>query len=109
MSNELITLLQGKEIGRVRKNARGGINFLYDDEWRKDPAAHPLSLSMPLGAKEHGRSVTEACLWGLLPDNEQILERWAKKFQVLHGMSFPFFPTSARTARARSSLCRQSG
>ena len=82
MSNELIVLLEGREVGRVRKNARGGINFLYDDEWRKDPAAYPISLSMPLGAKEHGRSVTEAFLWGLLPDNEQVLERWAKKFQV---------------------------
>jgi serine/threonine-protein kinase HipA len=56
VSNELIALLEGKQIGRVHKNARGGINFLYDDEWRKDPAAYPLSLSMPLGAKEHGRS-----------------------------------------------------
>jgi serine/threonine-protein kinase HipA len=82
VSNELIVLLEGREVGRVRKNARGGINFLYDDEWRKDPAAYPISLSMPLGAKEHGRSVTEAFLWGLLPDNEQVLERWAKKFQV---------------------------
>lgn len=82
MSNELVALLEGKEIGRVRKNARGGINFLYDDAWRNDRDAYPLSLSMPLGAKEHGRSVTEAFLWGLLPDNEQVLERWAKKFQV---------------------------
>ena len=37
MSNELIVLLEGREVGRVRKNARGGINFLYDDGWRKDP------------------------------------------------------------------------
>jgi serine/threonine-protein kinase HipA len=37
---------------------------------------------MPLGAKEHGRSVIEAFLWGLLPDNERVLDRWAAKFQV---------------------------
>src|SRR5260370_8563018 len=31
---------------------------------------------------EHGHSVTAAYLWGLLPDNEQVLARWAAKFQV---------------------------
>ncbi|MGY3033782.1 serine/threonine-protein kinase HipA [Bradyrhizobium sp. USDA 4354] len=42
----------------------------------------PLSLSMPLAAEEHGPATVQAFLWGLLPDNEQVLERWAKKFQV---------------------------
>jgi HipA N-terminal domain len=37
---------------------------------------------MPLAAKEHSCSVVEAYLWGLLPDNEQVLARWATKFQV---------------------------
>jgi serine/threonine-protein kinase HipA len=82
MTNELVALLDGKEIGRVQRDARGRIKFVYDDAWRKAPDAYPLSLSMPLGAKEHGRSVTEAFLWGLLPDNERVLARWAAKFQV---------------------------
>jgi serine/threonine-protein kinase HipA len=37
---------------------------------------------MPLGAEEHGPAVVQAFLWGLLPDNERVLDRWAKKFQV---------------------------
>jgi len=37
---------------------------------------------MPLAAREHRRAVVEAFLWGLLPDNEQVLARWAAKFQV---------------------------
>ena len=82
MTNELVALLDGKEIGRVQRDARGRIKFVYGDEWRKAPDAYPLSLSMPLGAKEHGRAVTEAFLWGLLPDNERVLARWAAKFQV---------------------------
>jgi serine/threonine-protein kinase HipA len=82
MTNELVALLDGKEIGRVQRDARGRIKFVYDDEWRKALDAYPLSLSMPLGAKEHGRAVTEAFLWGLLPDNERVLARWAAKFQV---------------------------
>jgi serine/threonine-protein kinase HipA len=82
MTAELITLLDGKEVGRVHNDARGRLTFVYGDDWRKAPGAYPLSLSMPLAAQEHGRSVIEAWLWGLLPDNEQVLARWAAKFQV---------------------------
>lgn len=82
MTNELVALLDGREVGRIHRDAHGRIKFLYNDEWQKTADAHPLSLSMPLGAKEHGRAVTEAFLWGLLPDNEHVLARWAAKFQV---------------------------
>ena len=34
------------------------------------------------GCREHGPSVVQAFLWGLLPDNELVLGRWATKFQV---------------------------
>jgi serine/threonine-protein kinase HipA len=79
---ELVALLDGKEIGRVHNDARGRLTFVYGDEWRNAAEAYPLSLSMPLAAKEHGRTVVEAFLWGLLPDNERVLARWAAKFQV---------------------------
>jgi serine/threonine-protein kinase HipA len=79
---ELVTLLDGKEVGRVHNDARGRLTFVYDDQWRNAPEAYPLSLSMPIVSKEHGRSVVEAFLWGLLPDNEQVLARWAARFQV---------------------------
>jgi serine/threonine-protein kinase HipA len=82
MTGELVALLGGKEVGRVQRDGRGGIKFFYADAWRTAADAYPLSLSMPLGAKEHGRAVTEAFLWGLLPDNEHVLARWAAKFQV---------------------------
>ena len=79
---ELVTLLDGKEIGRVHNDTRGRLTFIYDDQWRNASEAYPLSLSMPIAAKEHGRAAVEAFLWGLLPDNEQVLARWATKFQV---------------------------
>lgn len=81
MTAELVTLLGGRQIGRVR-NERGRLTFVYDDDWREDADAYPLSLSMPLAAKHHGRAVIEAFLWGLLPDNERVLGRWAARFQV---------------------------
>jgi serine/threonine-protein kinase HipA len=82
MTAELVALLDGKEVGRVHNDARGRLKFVYSDDWRKATDAYPLSLSMPLAAREHGRSVIEAYMWGLLPDNERVLSRWAAKFQV---------------------------
>jgi serine/threonine-protein kinase HipA len=82
MTRELVALLGGKEVGRVYNDARGRLTFVYDEGWRKAPDAYPLSLSAPLAAKEHGPSVIRAFLWGLLPDNELVLNRWAARFQV---------------------------
>ena len=82
MSDELIALVGTMEMGRVQRHARGRLTFTYDDAWRNSADAYPLSLSMSLAAKEHGPDVVEAFLWGLLPDNEMVLERWAKKFQI---------------------------
>ena len=82
MTDELITLLGGREIGRVRAGVRGKLGFAYDPTWREAPDAYPLSLSMPLAAEKHGPAAIEAFLWGLLPDNEIVLERWARRFQI---------------------------
>ena len=82
MTNELAALLGGSEVGRVLRDVRGRLSFAYADAWREAPSAYPLSLSMPLAAREHGRGIVEAFLWGLLPDNERVLDRWAAKFQV---------------------------
>ncbi len=37
---------------------------------------------MPLAAAEHGHDKIEPWLWGLLPDNENVLARWGRRFQV---------------------------
>ena len=65
MTDELIALVGAKEIGRVHRHARGRLTFAYDDAWRNSAEAYPLSLSMSLGAKEHGPEVVENFLWGL--------------------------------------------
>lgn len=81
MTNQLIALLDGTEIGTVHyKDSR--LSFTYSETWRNDPNAYPLSLSMPLGSATHGHARIEAFLRGLLPDNDRVLENWGKRFQV---------------------------
>jgi serine/threonine-protein kinase HipA len=79
--NELLVLLDGREVGTVRQN-RGRLTFVYADTWRSAQGAYPLSLSMPLAATEHPHASIEPFIWGLLPDNEFVLNRWAKQFHV---------------------------
>jgi HipA-like protein len=52
MTNELIALANGREMGSViYRNAR--LSFIYEESWRQDGRSFPLSLSMPLAsAKE---------------------------------------------------------
>ena len=84
MTQTLLAQLDGRTVGRVQRLRTGGLrfSFTYDDAWRNDADAYPLSLSMPLSASEHRHPIIEAFLWGLLPDNEIILDRWAKRFHV---------------------------
>ena len=77
----IITLLEGRQVGVVRQ-ASGRLSFRYEESWRAAPGVYPLSLSMPLAARDHGHAAISAFLWGLLPDNELVLERWAKRFHV---------------------------
>lgn len=79
--SDLIALLEGRETGVVRQ-ARGRLSFHYEESWRTAPGAYPLSLSLPLAARDHGHAAINAFLWGLLPDNELVLDRWAKRFHV---------------------------
>lgn len=81
-TKELVTLLDGQEVGRVFRNERGHLKFEYDDGWREADDAYPLSYSMPLTAKEHGHKAIDAFLWGLLPDNDRIIDRWAREHHV---------------------------
>jgi len=79
---ELLALVWGMDAGLVSQDSRGKLRFTYEDRWRERQDAVALSVSMPLAAKEHGHDAIDAYLWGLLPDNEVILERWGRKFQV---------------------------
>jgi serine/threonine-protein kinase HipA len=77
----LVVLIDGRLAGSVAERD-GRLELTYDEKWRSDPAATPLSLSMPLVEPSHDDRVVRAVMWGLLPDNEQVLERWARRYHV---------------------------
>src|SRR5687767_8063263 len=77
----LVMLMAGRRIGEVSTDRDGRLKLVYDDDWRVSDDATPVSLSMPLAQKAHDDPV-RAFLWGLLPDSEQVLERWARTYHV---------------------------
>jgi serine/threonine-protein kinase HipA len=84
----LVVLIGGRRAGVVTMDTAGRFSLTYDEVWRETRSATPLSLSMPLVQREHGDAPVRAFLWGLLPDREQVLERWAQTFHVSAGNPF---------------------
>ena len=78
MSERLVAVASGCVMGYVLRGARGKLSFAYDEAWRSAARAYPLSLAMPLAARRYGHDRIEPWLWGLLPDNENVLARWGE-------------------------------
>lgn len=81
MSENLWVIADRSIVGRISR-AGNRLTFRYEDEWRNSPKAFPVSLSMPLVVSEHSHKAVDAFLRGLLPDNNQVLEQWGKRFHV---------------------------
>lgn len=81
MSETLEALFEGRRVGRILY-ARDRVSFEYDDDWRQDRASFPLSLSMPLTRLNHEDPVVRPFISGLLPDDNEVLRRWGRRFQV---------------------------
>jgi serine/threonine-protein kinase HipA len=77
----LVVLLGGHVVGSIAEE-RGEYALTYDDGYRDGIHATPLSLSMPLSRSRHGDAVVRPFLSGLLPDSDQVVQRWARTFQV---------------------------
>jgi len=78
----LVVLIGGRRAGVVTMTAAGRLTLTYDEAWQTAGDSIALSLSMPLVQQTHGDAPVRAFLWGLLPDNEGVLERWAQRYQV---------------------------
>jgi serine/threonine-protein kinase HipA len=82
MTDTLAVLLDDAVAGTITRLGQGRLRFDYDDGYRQRPVATPLSVSMPPSIRTHPDRDISPWLWGLLPDNDGVLARWARDFQV---------------------------
>ncbi len=92
-SDELSVILDGQSIGTVQRLASGALGIRYDQGYRDDPAATALSVSMPPTQEGYSDARLTPWLWGLLPDNADVLSRWGREFGVSVASPFPLLGT----------------
>ncbi|TCJ23794.1 type II toxin-antitoxin system HipA family toxin [Microbacterium sp. PI-1] len=80
MTDALDVWLDGRFAGKLMRGEQDLVEFLYDDQYRGDAEATPLSASMPKSVLGHGPDVVMPWLSNLLPDAEEVRSRWAAKF-----------------------------
>jgi len=93
MSDSLAVLIGDRVAGTLTRLAGGRLRFDYDPLYSHSSAPIPLSLSMPVRIDSHPDRVVRPWLWGLLPDNEAVLRRWAREFQVSASSPFSLLAT----------------
>lgn len=82
MSEPLVVVLGEQVAGLITRLPNGRLRFEYDAAYRDLPAATPLSMSMPVAVATHPDRAVTPWLTGLLPDNDAVVARWARQFQV---------------------------
>lgn len=94
MSAEALHVLLGEHVaGTLTRSSRNQLRFVYDGEYAQGPTATPLSVSMPTQLSTHSGNTINAWLWGLLPDDDQVRERWGRRFQVSTSSPFSLLST----------------
>lgn len=93
MTDRLAVVLDDAVAGMLRRLPGGRLRFDYDAAYREQSAPTPLSLSMPVQVASHPDQVIRPWLWGLLPDNDAVLRRWAREFHVSASSPFSLLAT----------------
>ncbi len=92
-TERLVVILDDHIAGTLTRAGSGALTFAYDPAYQALADPTPLSLSMPVPITGHGDDVVTPWLWGLLPDNSAVLERWSRRFSV--SLASPFGLLSA--------------
>jgi serine/threonine-protein kinase HipA len=75
----LAVFLNGRRVGRLRKETSGAIDFQYDDAWLQWEHTFPISLSLPLREDRYVGKPVVAVFDNLLPDSSPIRRRLAER------------------------------
>ncbi|MBU6171193.1 MAG: HipA N-terminal domain-containing protein [Verrucomicrobia bacterium] len=81
MTTVLSIIAAGQRLGTVTLKGNR-LTLRYQQSWRESSGAFPLSVSMPMMTAERSHSRIDAFLRGLLPDSDQVIDQWTKRFQV---------------------------
>lgn len=71
--------LNARQVGQLRRQASGAIDFQYDRDWLAWEHALPVSLSLPLREDRYTGDPVVAVFDNLLPDNEATRRRMAAR------------------------------
>jgi len=93
MTDHLVVLLEDRVAGDLTRLPGGRLRFEYSDDYRASAEATPLSISMPVQIRTHPHNTVDPWLWNLLPDNESVLERWARQYQASARSAFSLLST----------------
>jgi serine/threonine-protein kinase HipA len=93
MSPVLCVILDDELAGTLTRLTGGRLRFDYEESYRARTGATPLSLSMPVHVGSHPDRVVTPWLWGLLPDNDRVLRRWARHYHVSASSPFSLLST----------------
>ena len=93
MAVVLAAVLEGRPIGEVERQPNGTLRFNYAHEYGTEASDTPLSVSMSTRDRVHGDVRITPWLWGLLPDNGDVLGRWGRQFSVSVSSPYPLLST----------------
>jgi len=85
---QLVTLIDGRRAGLLSQDAHGRMAFDYHGDYLADRSTTLLSLSLRIDQRTFSRTEITPVVTGLLPDNEDVVERWARLFGVRSGNPF---------------------
>jgi serine/threonine-protein kinase HipA len=71
--------LNGRVVGRLRRESSGAVDFQYDRSWLGWENAIPVSMSLPLREDRYVGYPVLAVFENLLPDNEHVRRRLAER------------------------------
>lgn len=67
----LIVWWDRRKVGRVMQDRHGDLSFAYSPDWLANPAARPISRSLPLRKAAFDRRECRPFFGGLLPEEGQ--------------------------------------